>query len=472
MHAPTKHLEVTYGSFACRIEGFDDPLPVMREVVEYFHALAGHDRFMDMDPQAPDLDTLEELTADAAGGPVALSYDAENAQVSVLREMIAPYADDAEVVAEEEEETAAEDGYDEHVEEEEEEGSIFSEVFKAGHEVEEEEEESSVFASEESFEDDSEEMYEEEAEAEDEIIEEEDEESLDARLERIRSVVHEYRPESHFAAEPQQHARDDAEEDRPETGLNPLAARLADLARRKSELRIAATDAEGHEHGVMPAVGLHRPRSRGIETRPKSLPDTDAAVSRILSRTVDALEDPEVKRHRDAIGEMRAAVAATEADREMGTRESSRDLEDDIRDEMKSRDTEPLSRAAASPLRLVAAQRIEADDGSNRARLRRITSGHEGHIMTQEADFSEFAERHGAADLDEMIEAAAAFIVDIEGEEDFSRPQVMRKVESVIGDSFSREEGLRTFGRMLRMNQIVKLQNGRFQAHPESRYRG
>ncbi|MFO8126290.1 MAG: hypothetical protein R6T97_07450, partial [Yoonia sp.] len=63
-------LDVTYGNFSCRLEGFEDSVETMKLVVSYFHDLAGHDRFMDTDPLAPDLATLARLTEDQTGQPV------------------------------------------------------------------------------------------------------------------------------------------------------------------------------------------------------------------------------------------------------------------------------------------------------------------------------------------------------------------------------------------------------------------
>ena len=462
MHDRIRTLEVKYGSFACRLEGFDDPMPVMKEVVSYFHELAGHDRFMDMDPQAPEIDRLEDLASEAAEAPVEAEFDDITSRLSLRLRRDA--ADEAEAGDDWQE---AEDNHAEYAAAEAEElDDDATEEGEAYHYDEDAlETEADEFDGENAFEADAElddvaaeiEAAEEAQDSEEDRIE-----SIAARLARIREVVD--------SAPPRTPRSRDASAPETPAGQNPLAARLADLARRKSELRMAA------EHDLAGAVeeddgGFDAGDIVSNELRPRALPDTEDAVSRILSRTVQEIDDPEARRHRDAIGEMRAAVAATEADSQLGGRPSSRDPEDEFRDDLKAREPLPLTRPVAAPLRLVAAQRVEEDDGSTRARLRRITSGHEGPMATEEADFSDFAERHGAADLDEMIEAAAAFIVDVEGEADFSRPQVMRKVESVIGDSFSREEGLRTFGRMLRMNQIVKLSNGRFQAHPDSRYR-
>jgi hypothetical protein len=51
----------------------------------------------------------------------------------------------------------------------------------------------------------------------------------------------------------------------------------------------------------------------------------------------------------------------------------------------------------------------------------------------------------------------------VEGREEFSRPQLMTKVRQAgpSGD-FSREDGLRSFGQLLRSGKIEKIKGGRF----------
>ena len=50
----------------------------------------------------------------------------------------------------------------------------------------------------------------------------------------------------------------------------------------------------------------------------------------------------------------------------------------------------------------------------------------------------------------------------VEGRDQFSRPQLMTKVRQVEQDQFSREDGLRSFGQLLRAGKIEKIKGGRF----------
>ena len=70
MGEQNKILDVTYGKFSCRIEGFDDAVETMKAVVTFFHDLAGHESFMEIAPGMPDLDTLARMAEAQSGGSV------------------------------------------------------------------------------------------------------------------------------------------------------------------------------------------------------------------------------------------------------------------------------------------------------------------------------------------------------------------------------------------------------------------
>ena len=68
----------------------------------------------------------------------------------------------------------------------------------------------------------------------------------------------------------------------------------------------------------------------------------------------------------------------------------------------------------------------------------------------------------GAIELPALLEAAASYLSFVEGRDQFSRPQLMNTVRQVEKDEFSREDGLRSFGQLLRAGKIEKTKGGRF----------
>jgi hypothetical protein len=83
-------------------------------------------------------------------------------------------------------------------------------------------------------------------------------------------------------------------------------------------------------------------------------------------------------------------------------------------------------------------------------------------VAPEGGTFNEFAEELGATELPDLLEAAAAYLAYVEGRDQFSRPQLMTKVRMVQEENFSREDGLRSFGQLLRQGKIEKIAGGRF----------
>ena len=605
MSETSKVLDVTYGTFSCRLEGFEDSVETMKTVVSFFHELAGHNRFMDMTPQAPDLDTLEELTSDQAGAPVSAEVDDVTQRVSLrVRRPEAPAAEEQDdrpslrlprpaasaaslraFLRDEEEADAQAAAHDEdEAEELEDEAAAFDDD-----EPDFEADDVTAEAEEEFDEDDDSLMAEPDTdeivfadEAED-LDAEEDEldtnDSVAAKLQRIRAVV---TPPAPAAA-----SDDDAEEDADDApapmgkGMNPLAMRLAELARRNNEedaaesaaeeaeddddmsdaayaeddgyetedydavaeadaedevaefeedtteedepeesdaLMLGEADVPDEDEGELAAqtddaedmadpldeeddeseqhvsaIEAAIARRRENSSKRADLPgNVDETMNRMMSQADAHLNEPEGRRHRDAFAQLKAAVAATEAARQLGDAGAqARDPGEAFREDLDaheaeeadvvSRDISDEVAASPSPLRLVPAQRVSEDEdaaksadpapaGGATERLRRIASERES-VGEKTGGFAEFAAQKGATELGDLLEAAAAYIAFVEGDDDFSRPQVMKKVQMASADEFSREDGLRSFGRLLRQSKIIKLNNGRFQVSGNTRFR-
>lgn len=212
-------------------------------------------------------------------------------------------------------------------------------------------------------------------------------------------------------------------------------------------------------------------------------------MSRLMAKAETALTEPESASRRNAIAHLRAAVAATKAEQSAGTHvsrtPSATAFRDDLADVVRPR--RPVGEAAAptprpseprpAPLKLVAEQRVDLPEGhvSAPVRPRRVSlaqaSDAAQDMPAQPADpveaeggFALFASKMGATELSDVLEAAAAYLTHVEGRETFSRPQLMTKARRAMAGSFNREDGLRSFGQLLRQGKIQKIRGGQFVA--------
>ncbi|NNE53241.1 MAG: hypothetical protein HKN30_12680 [Sulfitobacter sp.] len=205
--------------------------------------------------------------------------------------------------------------------------------------------------------------------------------------------------------------------------------------------------------------------------------DADNDMDRLLAEADHKMDEPESAGRRNAFTHLRAAVAAKKADVAMGKPEKD-DLNDDAyRSDLaqvvrprRPEGTAPRTRrpdeGRPAPLKLVAEQRIDVDRPSpaGPVRPRRVAAVAEQEAPVQGDDsFADYAQDMGATTLPQLLEAAASYMSFVEGRDQFSRPQLMTKVRQAGQETeFSREDGLRSFGQLLRAGKISKIKGGRF----------
>jgi hypothetical protein len=210
-----------------------------------------------------------------------------------------------------------------------------------------------------------------------------------------------------------------------------------------------------------------------------SSPDSD--VTRLMEAAESKLGDPDNATSRETYSQLRAAVAAAEADRSAGDNSAQSDEAEAYREDLASvvRPRRPGAGGAGAaqrprgkgsrpaPLKLVAEQRIDPQPAApaKPVRPRRIPRPVEEAPAAQaqsQGSFADYVQEVGAAELHEMLEAAASYLAFVEERDHFSRPQLMNKVRSIGHEDFNRENGLRSIGQLLREGKIERSENGHF----------
>ena len=234
-------------------------------------------------------------------------------------------------------------------------------------------------------------------------------------------------------------------------------------------------------------VAVRRPTRPVAKSRREAAEPVDTAdVSRLMDETDQQMAKPESNRRRNALAHLRAAVAATIADKSLGKddKDSTEAYRNDLAKAVRPRRPEPSGARKSAPLRLVAEQRID-EPAADAPKIAAPAPAPKPEVAVNEthetraepvkssdfADFGQFAAHVGAHSLEAKLEAAATYLSQVRGIDQFSRPQLLRTVKlSGTEDDFSREESLQHFAHMLRTGKLARKEDGLFEVTDEIGY--
>lgn len=350
--------------------------------------------------------------------------------------------------------------------------------------------------------------------------EDDDIETVTEKLAKIRDVVDEdtaqdrYNEDQHAedvtASEDAPKLDDDFEQDEAAPAARVIKMKKADFAKAiaegqfkskgtvqdldgLSDIASAVAETDGdltseEEEDLMAELAQveaeHPAPEPGRKTLDNHAGGADEAADRLMGEADAKLADPDNKASREGFQQLKAAVAATEAARQLGEKMPGDDADADYRADLdktvKKPATSKAAAAKAAPLTLVAAQRVDQEDEATAepayvtGRKAAAKARRAGRTLARSGQntgsFQDFATSVGAVDLPDLLEAAAAYTAFVEGETKFSRPALMKKVSGAMDGEFSREEGLRVFGRLLRKGTIRKIKAGTFEVDENTRF--
>ncbi|MEO9897081.1 MAG: hypothetical protein ABJD13_20660 [Paracoccaceae bacterium] len=262
--------------------------------------------------------------------------------------------------------------------------------------------------------------------------------------------------------------------------LAEVEAELTDDAASAAETETTKPAIMGDAADTLPALADDLEEA---DAKDVSILDTD--VNRLMDEADEQMDEPESANRRSAFQALKAAVLARKADKQLSNEDGEDDDVDAYRSDLakvvqprrpeattRTERPTPPPEAGSTPLRLVAEQRVSGSEDETEAPVtpRRVAS--EGTTPAEEAgSFEDYCAELGAHDLSDVLEAAASYLTFIEGRKQFSRPQLMMKARQIEKEDFSREDGLRSFGQLLRSGKIEKIRGGRFAVTPDIGYK-
>ena len=215
----------------------------------------------------------------------------------------------------------------------------------------------------------------------------------------------------------------------------------------------------------------------------------EETLDELLQRTNANMADGDVQRRQAAMAHMKAAAAATEADRSLHSAHAKTSILNSYRNDLGSIAPQPTPQPAPAlkaPLVLVSQQRVPqqnldpahmaVNDYSAPTLVENIFRGDEeemeaedaagilpSNIFTAVESFEDFADRLGVTEQTDVMEAAAIYVAHVEKQPLFRRRQLIRHMAS-LPDALpiTRESSLAVFNELLGSGRISEVEPGLF----------
>lgn len=265
---------------------------------------------------------------------------------------------------------------------------------------------------------------------------------------------------------------------------------IANAALAQAQIQPAPLSAAGEAALAAELAALDAPAPVVLSPVPAAprakINPTEATLDKLIARANTDLADDDVRRRQAALAHMKAAAAATKADRDLaavvGNEDAMRDTYRQTLDQVA-----PDGGPRSATLVLVSEQRIDrsepkrsdaplklapailpaenifraSDDEDDATGLN--STGPQSNIFTGMETFEDFADRLGASEQIELMEASAIYVAHIEKQPLFRRRQLIRHMSS-LPDALpmTREASVQIFNQLLGMGRFAEMEPGLF----------